>query len=88
MKIVAGNSNLPLAESVAAYCNSPLTDAIIRRFSDQEVFVEIRENEMKHPGFPRIFFSGEIRVQIFTGTWPISPRKHAKYVCFEVHLGT
>ena len=44
MKIVAGNSNRPLAESIAAYCNSPLTDAIIRRFSDQEVFVEIREN--------------------------------------------
>ncbi len=44
MKIVAGNSNRPLAESIASYCNSPLTDAIIRRFSDQEVFVEIREN--------------------------------------------
>ncbi|SVE16740.1 uncharacterized protein METZ01_LOCUS469594, partial [marine metagenome] len=27
MKIVAGNSNRPLAESIAAYCNSPLTDA-------------------------------------------------------------
>lgn len=44
MKIVAGNSNRPLAESIADYCSSPLTDAIIRRFSDQEVFVEIREN--------------------------------------------
>ena len=44
MKIVAGNSNQPLAELIAAYCNSPLTNAIIRRFSDQEVFVEIREN--------------------------------------------
>ena len=44
MKIVAGNSNQPLAEMIAAYCKSPLTNAIIRRFSDQEVFVEIREN--------------------------------------------
>ena len=44
MKIVAGNSNQPLAELIAAYCNSPLTKATIRRFSDQEVFVEIREN--------------------------------------------
>ena len=44
MKIVAGNSNRPLAESIAAYCDSPLTDATIRRFSDQEVFVEIHEN--------------------------------------------
>ncbi len=44
MKIVAGNSNRSLAESIAAYCNSPLTEATIRRFSDQEVFVEIQEN--------------------------------------------
>ena len=44
MKIVAGNSNQPLAELIAAYCNLPLTNAIIRRLSDQEVFVEIREN--------------------------------------------
>ena len=44
MKIVAGNSNRPLAESIAAYCDSPLTNATIRRFSDQEVFVEIHEN--------------------------------------------
>ena len=44
MKIVAGNSNRPLAESVATYCDLPLTNATIRRFSDQEVFVEIQEN--------------------------------------------
>ncbi len=44
MKIIAGNSNRQLAEAVAAYCNMPLTDAGIRRFSDQEVFVEILEN--------------------------------------------
>ena len=44
MKIVAGNSNPPLAEAVAAFCNLPLVNASIRRFSDQEVFVEIHEN--------------------------------------------
>ncbi|MDP6352971.1 MAG: ribose-phosphate pyrophosphokinase [Alphaproteobacteria bacterium] len=44
MKIVAGNSNRPLAEAIAADCNLPLTNASIRRFSDQEVFVEIHEN--------------------------------------------
>ena len=44
MKIVAGNSNRPLAEAVGAFCNLPLVNASIRRFSDQEVFVEIHEN--------------------------------------------
>ena len=44
MKIVAGNSNRPLAEAIAADCKLPLTNASIRRFSDQEVFVEIHEN--------------------------------------------
>ncbi|TXG85408.1 MAG: ribose-phosphate pyrophosphokinase [Sphingomonadales bacterium] len=44
MKLVAGNSNPPLAEAIAAYLNLPLTKASIRRFSDEEVFVEIHEN--------------------------------------------
>jgi len=44
MKILAGNSNRPLAEAIAAFCNLPMIDASIRRFSDQEVFVEIHEN--------------------------------------------
>jgi ribose-phosphate pyrophosphokinase len=44
MKIVACNSNRPLAESVAATLNLPLTRASIRRFADMEVFVEIHEN--------------------------------------------
>lgn len=44
MKIVAGNANRPLAEAMAAYLNQPLTHAVIRRFSDMEVFVEIEEN--------------------------------------------
>jgi ribose-phosphate pyrophosphokinase len=44
MKILAGNSNRPLAEAISAYLNLPMTKAIIRRFSDMEVFVEIQEN--------------------------------------------
>jgi ribose-phosphate pyrophosphokinase len=44
MKILACNSNRPLAEAIAAYLDLPLTKASIRRFSDMEVFVEILEN--------------------------------------------
>ena len=44
MKIMAGNSNLPLASAVAAYLEVTLTDATVRRFADEEVFVEIHEN--------------------------------------------
>ncbi|MCJ9429705.1 ribose-phosphate pyrophosphokinase [Kordiimonas sp. A6E486] len=44
MKILTGNSNPELAEAIAAYLNMPLAKAAIKRFSDQEVFVEIHEN--------------------------------------------
>ena len=44
MKIVSCNSNQPLAEGISAYLNQPLTKAVVRRFSDMEVFVEIQEN--------------------------------------------
>jgi ribose-phosphate pyrophosphokinase len=44
MKIVACNSNRPLAEAVAEILSMPLTRASIRRFADMEVFVEIQEN--------------------------------------------
>jgi ribose-phosphate pyrophosphokinase len=44
MKIVACNSNRPLAEAVAVILKLPLTKASIRRFADMEVFVEIQEN--------------------------------------------
>lgn len=44
MRIVACNSNRPLAEAVSVYLGIPLAKAIIRRFSDMEVFVEIQEN--------------------------------------------
>ena len=44
MKIMAGNSNLPLARAIASYLEIPLTDASVRRFADEEIFVEIHEN--------------------------------------------
>jgi ribose-phosphate pyrophosphokinase len=44
MKIIACNSNLPLASSIAEYLKLPLTKCSIRRFSDMEVFAEIHEN--------------------------------------------
>jgi ribose-phosphate pyrophosphokinase len=44
MKIMSGNSNLPLARAVAGYLELPLTDVSVRRFADEEVFVEIHEN--------------------------------------------
>jgi ribose-phosphate pyrophosphokinase len=44
MKLVAGNSNRPLAEDIAAHLNLSLAKATVRRFADMEVFVEILEN--------------------------------------------
>ena len=44
MKILAGNSNRPLAEAIAAYLGEPLTGCHVRRFADLEIFVEILEN--------------------------------------------
>src|SRR5882762_7104530 len=44
MKILTGNSNRPLAEAISARLSLPLVKANIRRFSDNEVFVEILEN--------------------------------------------
>ncbi len=44
MKVIAGNSNRPLAEAISVCLNTPLTKANIKRFADQEVFVEILEN--------------------------------------------
>jgi ribose-phosphate pyrophosphokinase len=44
MKIIAGNSNRPLAEAISAYLDVSLTAASIRRFSDMEIFVELLDN--------------------------------------------
>ncbi len=44
MKLITGNANAPLAKAIADYLDMPLTDASVRRFADEEVFVEIHEN--------------------------------------------
>ena len=44
MKLMTGNSNLPLVQAVADYLEIKVTDASVRRFADEEVFVEINEN--------------------------------------------
>ena len=44
IKLVAGNSNPELAEGIGAYIGIPLTKAVVRRFADMEIFVEIQEN--------------------------------------------
>ena len=44
IKLVAGNSNPTLAQGIANYLKLPLTKAVVRRFADMEIFVEIQEN--------------------------------------------
>src|ERR671933_621622 len=44
MKLLSGNSNLPLVRAIAAYLEMPITDTSVRRFADEEIFVEILEN--------------------------------------------
>jgi len=44
MKLLSGNSNRALAEAIAAYLELPLCRSVVRRFADQEIWVEILEN--------------------------------------------
>jgi ribose-phosphate pyrophosphokinase len=44
IKLVAGNSNPALAQAIAGYLGTSLTKAVVRRFADMEIFVEIQEN--------------------------------------------
>ena len=44
MKLMSGNSNLPLVKAIAEYLEMPVTEASVRRFADEEIFVEIHEN--------------------------------------------
>ncbi|MAE50554.1 MAG: phosphoribosylpyrophosphate synthetase [Micavibrio sp.] len=44
MKLIAGNSNPKLAKAISEYLDVPLTQADVKRFSDNEIFVEIMEN--------------------------------------------
>ncbi len=44
MKLISGTANRPLSEAIAKELNVPLTEAVIKRFADMEVFSEIMEN--------------------------------------------
>ena len=44
MKIISCNSNQELAKSIASYIGVNLADASMRKFADDEIFVEINEN--------------------------------------------
>ncbi len=44
MKIISCNSNLSLANNISKYLNTKLVDADIKKFADNEVFVEVKEN--------------------------------------------
>jgi ribose-phosphate pyrophosphokinase len=44
MKILAGNGNPELALAIADYLDMKLTSASVRRFADEEIFVEVHEN--------------------------------------------
>jgi len=44
MKLVAGNSNRPLAEEISSILKNPLAKSVVKRFADMEVFVEVQEN--------------------------------------------
>ncbi len=44
IKLIAGNSNAPLAKAIGDHLAVPLVKAQVRRFADMEIFVEIQEN--------------------------------------------
>lgn len=44
LKIITGNANRPLAESIARMLGVGLCPVVVRRFSDGEIFVKIEEN--------------------------------------------
>ncbi len=44
MQLMAGNANLPLAEKISEYIDTPLSKVEVKRFADNEIFVEIRDN--------------------------------------------
>ncbi len=44
MKLFSGNANSRLSEDIAQYLDTKLGNCVVRRFADQEIFVEINEN--------------------------------------------
>ena len=44
MKLVTGNSNLRLANDISKYVGLELSNCDVKRFADNEIFVEMKEN--------------------------------------------
>ncbi|MGI9356582.1 MAG: ribose-phosphate pyrophosphokinase [Rhizobiaceae bacterium] len=44
MKLFSGNANKSLAQEIARYLDTSLGKCVVKRFADQEIFVEIHEN--------------------------------------------
>ncbi len=44
LKIFTGNANPELAQKISAYLSIPLGQAVVKTFSDGEIYVEIKEN--------------------------------------------
>lgn len=44
MRLISGNSNRPLSDAIGKYLDLTPVKAAVRRFSDDEVFVEVQEN--------------------------------------------
>ena len=44
LKVISGNAHQKLAEEIAAHLDIPLSAADVRKFSDGEIFVEVKEN--------------------------------------------
>ena len=44
MKLFSGNANKSLAEDIARYLDVTMGQCVVKRFADQEIFVEIQEN--------------------------------------------
>ncbi len=44
LKLISGNSNLPLAKGIGNYLGTPLINVEVSKFADGEVFVQINEN--------------------------------------------
>ena len=48
MKLVSGNSNIPLSQDIAKYLGVELVKATIKKFPDKEIFVEITLQKKNH----------------------------------------
>ena len=91
IKLVAGNSNPVLAQEIANWLHLPLTKASVRRFADNEIFVEVLENvrgsdvyiiqSTSFPANDHAFKKGHrIMVQVQSSCFPVIDRNPQRFV--------